>query len=122
MEASNLEETSFCQRMNCALSRVGDKWSVQTAMQLETGPKRFSELRRGIGGISHKMLAATLRALERDGFVARTVYPTKPPSVEYALTEFGHEMVVPIKALSAWVLDNLGRIERARRDYDTEAG
>jgi DNA-binding HxlR family transcriptional regulator len=90
-------------------------------MQLDGAPKRFSELRRGIGGISHKMLAATLRALERDGFVSRTVYPNKPPSVEYALTDFGKEMVAPIKALSDWVLGNLERIENARRAYDAAA-
>jgi DNA-binding HxlR family transcriptional regulator len=90
-------------------------------MQLEAEPRRFSELRRAISGISQKMLTLTLRGLERDGFITRTVYPTNPPSVEYALTDLGREMVVPVKALGVWVLGNLHRIESARSRFDAEA-
>jgi DNA-binding HxlR family transcriptional regulator len=90
-------------------------------MQLDAEPRRFSELRRAISGISQKMLTLTLRGLERDGFITRTVYPTNPPSVEYALTDLGSEMVVPVKALGVWVLGNLHRIESARDRFDAEA-
>jgi DNA-binding HxlR family transcriptional regulator len=118
VELGNLSETADCLRATDALSRVGDKWSVLIFMQLETGPRRFSELRRLIAGISAKMLASTLRGLEREGFVSRTVFPTNPPSVEYALTDLGREMAEPVRAVGMWVLDNLGRIEEARRRFD----
>lgn len=121
MKQSNLDDTQPCQRLTCALARVGDKWSVQTIMHLETEAKRFNELRRAIDGISQKMLTLTLRGLERDGFVSRTVYPTKPPSVEYALTDLGRELVLPVRALGMWVAENLNRIESARDRYDSEA-
>lgn len=75
-------------------------------MELEAAPKRFSGLRRAVRGISQKMLTLTLRALERDGLVTRTVNPTKPPSVEYALTDLGAELVVPVRALGAGSLKN----------------
>jgi DNA-binding HxlR family transcriptional regulator len=103
-----------------ALARIGDKWTIQTVMELETAPKRFSELRRAVGGISQKMLTLTLRALERDGLVTRTVYPTKPPSVEYALTDLGAELVVPVRALGGCVIENLPRIASARQRFDAD--
>ena len=118
MKPSHTDETGGCARLTCALARVGDKWSMQTVTQLDAAPLRFSELRRAIGGISQKMLTVTLRGLERDGFVSRTVYPTKPPSVEYALTELGREMVEPVRELGAWVARNLDRIEDARARFD----
>lgn len=119
MEQGNAAETTTpCNPVTEALSRAGDKWTIQIVMELEGGPRRFSELRRSVGGISQKMLASTLRGLERDGFVTRKVYPTKPPSVDYTLTDLGQEMVVPVRALGQWVIDNLHRIELARRDYD----
>jgi DNA-binding HxlR family transcriptional regulator len=116
----NLSDTDDCQRASSALARIGDKWSILIVMQLEPRPRRFSELRREIGGISHKMLAVTLRGLEREGYITRSVYPTKPPSVEYALTDLGREMVVPVLALGTWVLDNLPRIEGARERFDAD--
>jgi DNA-binding HxlR family transcriptional regulator len=121
LEQRTLDETTDCLSVPGALGRIGDKWSVLIVIQLEAQPRRFSELRRATSGISQKMLALTLRNLERDGFITRTVLPTKPPGVEYALTELGLEMVVPVKALGAWVRDNLGRIELARRRFDAEA-
>lgn len=117
----NLSETDDCQRASNALARIGDKWAILILMQLETEKRRFSELRRAIGGISQKMLALTLRGLERDGYITRTVYPTKPPSVEYALTNLGRELVVPVNMLGTWVLANLHRIEAARGRFDAEA-
>ncbi|MCD9124983.1 helix-turn-helix transcriptional regulator [Luteimonas sp. C4P040a] len=89
-------------------------------MELAAAPKRFSEVRRALDGISQKMLTATLRGLERDGFVTRTVYPTKPPSVEYALTALGQEMVVPVRALGTWLVANVERVETARRLFDSD--
>lgn len=118
MELGNLSDTTDCLRATDALARVGDKWSVLIFMQLEDEPRRFGELRRLISGISAKMLASTLRALEREGFVSRTVFPTNPPSVEYALTDLGREMAEPVRAVGMWVLDNLPRIEEARRRFD----
>jgi DNA-binding HxlR family transcriptional regulator len=90
-------------------------------MQLEIEARRFSELRRQISGVSPKMLAATLRGLEREGFVSRTVFPTNPPSVEYALTDLGREMAIPVRAVGAWVLNNIHRIEGAREKFDADA-
>ena len=119
MEQGNPAGTADCRPVNEALARVGDKWTILIVMQLETGPKRFSVLRRTIPGISQKMLALTLRGLERDGFVTRTVYATKPPSVDYALADLGREMVLPVRALGAWVIENLHRIESARSSFDS---
>ena len=78
-----------CSRFSSVLSLIGDKWTVMIVMTLTERPRRFKTIRRTIGGISQQMLARTLRALERDGMVARTVHPTVPPQVEYALTDLG---------------------------------
>jgi DNA-binding HxlR family transcriptional regulator len=121
LQQANIPDTAECRPLSEALARIGDKWTILIAMQLETGPKRFSALQRGVEGISQRMLALTLRGLERDGLVRRTVYPTKPPSVEYALTDLGSEMVVPVRALGTWVTNNLNRIENARRAFDATA-
>ncbi|MCS6758422.1 MAG: helix-turn-helix transcriptional regulator [Candidatus Devosia euplotis] len=121
MQQANTPDTSDCRPLSEALAKIGDKWTILIAMQLEAGPKRFSALHRGVDDISQRMLALTLRGLERDGLVRRSVYPTKPPSVEYGLTELGNEMVVPVRALGSWVTDNLRRIEKARRAFDAAA-
>lgn len=122
LKQGNIRETEACNPLTEALSRIGDKWTIQIVMELEPAPRRFSELRRAVGGISQKMLTLTLRALERDGLVTRTVYPTKPPSVEYALTDLGQELVVPVRALGGWVIKNLPRIASARERFDSESG
>ena len=121
MQQANTIDTAECRPLSEALAKIGDKWTILIAMQLEDGPKRFSALQRSVEGISQRMLALTLRGLERDGLVWRTVYPTKPPSVEYGLTDLGIEMVVPVRALGTWVTDNLHRIEKARRAFDAAA-
>jgi DNA-binding HxlR family transcriptional regulator len=118
LEQGNVTETTDCYPVTEALARAGDKWTIQIVMQLENESKRFSMLRRNVVGISQKMLALTLRGLERDGFVSRTVHPTKPPSVDYSLTDLGREMVVPVRALGEWVINNLHRIELARSNFD----
>jgi DNA-binding HxlR family transcriptional regulator len=87
-------------------------------MSLASGPRRFNELKRVIGGVSQRMLTLTLRGLERDGFVTRTVFPTIPPRVDYALTDLGRSLLVPIQALGDWAFAHIPVIEAARREFD----
>ncbi|MFN3548757.1 MAG: winged helix-turn-helix transcriptional regulator [Mesorhizobium sp.] len=103
------------------LQRIGDKWSVLVVSRLGAGPLRFNELRSIIGGISQKMLTTTLRSLERDGFVTRTVFPTIPPRVDYELTDLGRELLVPVQALGEWAVKNMDRVEAARAKFDQRA-
>jgi len=100
------------------MARVGDKWSLCVVGALYGGPQRFNRLKRQIAGISQRMLTLTLRGLERDGLVARTVYPTTPPSVEYALTQTGQTLLGPVLALAEWAQGHLPEIQRARQDFD----
>ena len=112
---------SNCRRVAPILARVGDKWSILTVMNLAGGSKRFSELRRGIDGISQRMLTLTLRGLERDGFVARTVTPSIPPRVDYELTALGRSLCAPVMALGGWVQANLDVIDAARAAFDARS-
>ena len=121
MKPGNLHETEPCRKVSQLLSRIGDKWSVLVVMQLGEQPRRFNELRRELGSISQKMLSATLRGLERDGFVTRTVTPTVPLRVDYALTDLGRELLCPVGALGQWAIANIARIEAARERFDEEA-
>ncbi len=114
-DATNTEE---CQTISALLSRIGDKWSVLVVARLGRGPLRFSALRRQIDGISQKMLTTTLRSLERDGFVTRTVFPTTPPQVEYQLTGLGRDLLNPVGALADWALKNQARVDLAREAFD----
>ncbi|MDR7103511.1 helix-turn-helix domain-containing protein [Croceicoccus sp. BE223] len=113
-----IEAVGACQAVTDMLSRVGDKWSMQVVMKLGEQSRRFNELRRIVDGISQRMLTRTLRNLERDGLVSRTVTPTVPPRVDYALTPLGRSLWGPVAGLSQWVLDNRGRIESSRAAYD----
>lgn len=122
MKPTNLHETGPCRKVSQILSRIGDKWSVLVVMQLGEKPRRFNELRRELGSISQKMLSATLRGLERDGFVSRTVHPTVPPRVDYALTDLGRELLCPVAALGEWAIANSERVEEARRRFDESLG
>jgi DNA-binding HxlR family transcriptional regulator len=110
--------TDSCRTVNAVLSRIGDKWSVLVVSYLGNGAMRFSELKRTIDGISQKMLTTTLRGLERDGYVTRTVTPTIPPRVDYALTALGRELLVPIRALGEWAVANRHRVEEAQARFD----
>lgn len=110
-----------CLAVREVLNRVGDKWSVLVVSLLGDGTKRFSELRRAIEGISQRMLTLTLKGLERDGLVIRTVYPTIPPRVEYQLTRLGRSLLVPIRSLGDWAAKNRERIQAARDKYDARA-
>lgn len=101
------------------LARVGDKWSLALIKTLgERGPIRFNALQREMGDISQKMLSVTLRGLERDGFVVRTVTPSVPPEVSYALTDFGREFLVPVRTLIYWTWERMEVIETHRQRYD----
>jgi DNA-binding HxlR family transcriptional regulator len=100
------------------LDRVGDKWTVLIIGLLEGEPKRFSELQREIGGISQKMLTQTLRSLERDGLVARTIYPEVPPRVEYRLTPLGYTLTEPLAALRQWAEKHMDSVGNAQQRYD----
>ena len=111
-----------CGTVTEVLSRVGDKWSVQVVMRLSEGPMRFNALRREIDGISQRMLTRTLRGLERDGLVSRTVTPTVPPRVDYALTDLGRSLTGPVCALGDWAVANRELISEARLRFDAENG
>jgi DNA-binding HxlR family transcriptional regulator len=113
--------TESCKPVSEILQRVGDKWSVLVVMSLRDGSRRFSELRRGLPGISQRMLTLTLRTLERDGLVHRTVTPSVPPRVDYELTALGRSLQEPVYALGSWAIENLAAIERARADFDARA-
>jgi DNA-binding HxlR family transcriptional regulator len=107
-----------CQDVSEVLARIGDKWSVLIVMMLSDGPRRFSELKRMINGISQRMLTLTLRGLERDGLVTRTVFPTIPPRVDYELTDLGRSLRVPVQALGLWAMEHKAAIRTARRAFD----
>ena len=107
-----------CRGVASVLARVGDKWSVFVIMMLGDGPKRFNELKRMINGISQRMLTLTLRGLERDGLVTRTIFPTIPPRVDYELTDLGRGLSRPVEALGKWAMEHLAQIEAARTRFD----
>ena len=116
---SNTETVSnCCSAIRETLSRVGDKWSVLIVTILSDAPLRFNELRRRIDGISQRMLTLTLRELERDGLVTRTVTPTNPPSVAYALTALGHTLLVPVRELIVWTQEHYPEIAKAQQRFD----
>ena len=109
-----------CRTISTLLSRIGDKWTVLVVQTLGSGPKRFNELRREIPSVSQRMLTLTLRNLERDGLVNRTVTPSIPPRVDYELTALGKSLQKPICGLASWALDNVGAIHDAQARYDRE--
>ena len=113
-----LSQTPGCQNVSRVLARVGDKWSVMIVMLLGDGPRRFNELKRLVGGISQRMLTLTLRGLERDGLVTRTLFPTIPPRVDYALTPLGHSLRIPVRALGNWAFQHHAEIAQARHSFD----
>lgn len=111
-------ESHDCRAVSAILSRIGDKWSVLIISRLGEGPRRFNEIKRMIGGISQRMLTLTLRNLERDGLVSRTVTPTVPPRVDYGLTDLGRDLLGPISALGAWAIEHQACILAARAQFD----
>jgi len=118
MEPCNTHDTDNCRAVADVLARVGDKWTVYIVRLLSRGPMRFSEIRREVSAISQRMLSLTLRGLERDGLVTRTVTPSIPPRVDYELTPKGMTLIPPLKALGQWAIANREYVEAARLRYD----
>ena len=108
-------------RIREILERVGDKWSLQVIFHLGDGTQRFTSLKRSIDGVSQRMLTVTLRGLERDGIVSRTMYPVIPPRVEYALTPLGATLLDAAGTLVSWADAHLAEVEAARAAYDARA-
>jgi DNA-binding HxlR family transcriptional regulator len=117
----NLHVPEDCRAVSEVLSRVGDKWTILVVGELGNGPRRFNEIRRSLGSISQRMLTLTLRGLERDGMVLRTVFPTVPPRVEYELTALGRSLLEPVSGLGLWARQNSAAIQEARRRFDETA-
>ena len=113
------KDPATCEHLSRMLARICDKWTLLVIRTLGRGPQRFNALRREVGEISQKMLAQTLRELEENGFVTRTVTPVKPPQVEYALMELGEKFLCPVRGLAEWVAANSDRITAARWAYLT---
>ena len=111
-----------CKPARAVMARVGDKWSMLIVIALRDGALRFNEIKRASGSISQRMLTLTLRSLERDGLVSRTVTPTTPPRVDYELTELGHSLRAPVEALGRWAFEHHERILQAQAAFDTRCG
>jgi len=110
-----------CKGVSEILSRVGDKWTIQVVVALRLGPLRFNGLKRQVGGISQQMLTRTLKTLERDGMIERTVHPSTPPQVEYTLTPLGHSLSETVRHLADWAAAHTENIWENRLRYDTTA-
>ncbi len=119
-EATLAELTGTCP-VRDILDKIGDKWSMLLVMTLASSPKRFNQLHREIPDISQKMLTQTLRNLQRDGLVARQVFDTKPPSVEYRLSPLGQSLIVPFGHLIEWANRSIPGIHAARSNFDAVA-
>ena len=111
-------QSAGCRNVAPVLNRVGDKWSMMIVMMLADGSMRFSELKRAIDGISQRMLTLSLRGLERDGLVTRTVTPSIPPRVDYELTELGISLRQPVKELGEWAIAHIACIRAAQLRFD----
>lgn len=118
MSPRHIKGSPECMHVREVLNLVGNKWSLLLIFYLSGGPKRFSELKRTVEGISQRMLTLTLRGLERDGLVSRTVYPTVPPRVDYALTPLGRTLREPVSALAKWAEKSREKMQLARDQFD----
>jgi len=118
MKRGNIHDTPHCKAVSGVLARIGDKWSVLIVTRLGQRSMRFNELKKEIGGISQRMLTLTLRGLERDGLITRTVFATIPPRVDYELTALGRSLLEPVTALGDWALRNIAKIDAARTKFD----
>jgi DNA-binding HxlR family transcriptional regulator len=112
--------TEDCRAVSSILARVGDKWTVLIVVLLGDGPKRFNEIKRMVGGVSQRMLTFTLRGLERDGLVTRTVYPTTPQRVDYELTKLGSTLWEAVEPLGSWARAHVSEILRSRKRFDED--
>jgi DNA-binding HxlR family transcriptional regulator len=120
VQLDDIAQSELCHARQI-LDRVGDKWSIAVIYELGSGSRRFTELRRAIDGISQRMLTATVRTLERDGLVLRTVHPVVPPRVDYALTPLGQTLLGTVYQLMRWAVEHAGDIHDARAAYDITA-
>jgi DNA-binding HxlR family transcriptional regulator len=123
MSPRNRGKFVICDESNCApireiLDRVGDKWSLYVIAALHGGPLRFNEIKREVDGVSQRMLTLTLRSLERDGLLTRTVSVSAPLRVDYELTDLGRSLRAPIVGLIGWAIENRARMEKSRAAYD----
>ena len=121
MESKHVEPNLYDRKCGSrqVLDRIGDRWSVLVVLTLAAAPKRYSELAQRIDGVSQKMLTQTLRGLERDGLLTRTVHASVPPRVDYALTDLGRSLLTLLAGLEAWATNHLAEVEAARIRYDT---
>ena len=110
-----------CRAVGGVLARVGDKWSVLIIVMLGDGPKRFNEIKRAVGGISQRMLTLTLRGLERDGLIKRTMFPTIPPRVDYELTDLGRSLWAAVEPLGLWANNHVSDIHKSREKFDKKS-
>lgn len=117
-ETQDRHEAQACTAVTDILARIGDKWTVQVIRSLRFGKKRFTEIKRDVEGISQRMLTLTLKGLERDGFLTRTVFPTVPPRVDYQLTELGITLTGPLGVIGDWAVTNRQQVMNARAAYD----
>jgi DNA-binding HxlR family transcriptional regulator len=120
LSAGHTDDTDGCRMVADVLARIGDKWTVYVVRLLSDGTMRFNEIKRAIPAISQRMLTLTLRGLERDGLVTRTIHPTIPPRVDYELTELGRTLVETLGALGSWAASNRARVEKARAIFDAK--
>ncbi|TYK64646.1 winged helix-turn-helix transcriptional regulator [Colwellia echini] len=128
MKPSNTEVTKQitdvehgdCLEINKILARIGEKWTILIILLLAYEPKRFNEIKKAINGISQRMLTVSLKSLERDGLLKRTVYEIMPPHVEYELTPLGQSLTQPINELVSWTRGHLSELKTARDNYDEQ--
>jgi DNA-binding HxlR family transcriptional regulator len=123
MKPGHSEETmaNDCVLLGSVLERIGDKWSILIVHMLAPHSMRFSELKRALGSISQKVLTSTLRGLERDGYVTRTVTPTRPPRADYELTDLGRDVLSRVTALAQWAHARRHDVDAARSRFDARA-
>jgi DNA-binding HxlR family transcriptional regulator len=112
--------TESCRPVTEILQLIGDKWTILVVRELHEGSRRFSEIRRGIPAVSQRMLTLTLRHLEREGLVKRTVTPSIPPRVDYELTKIGRSLEVPLAGLAEWAVANSSALDVSRAKFDAE--
>ena len=120
MSPGHSDDTDNCRVVADVLARIGDKWTVYVVRLLSDGSMRFNEIKRAIPAISQRMLTLTLRGLERDGLVTRTIYPTIPPRVDYELTDLGRTLITTLMAMGEWAVSNRAKVEKARAAFDAK--
>ncbi len=120
MSPGHSDDTDDCRVVADVLARIGDKWTVYVVRLLSDGSMRFNEIKRAIPAISQRMLTLTLRGLERDGLVTRTIYPTIPPRVDYELTDLGRTLITTLMAMGEWAVSNRAKVEKARAAFDAK--